>query len=192
MWRKFYCLIMSNIILQHLNQLLRQNPFQLFAIPQNFIINLDHLTKSYLQLQKKYHPDNFVNELPEIKSLALKVSSHINNAYNSLKNPLQRSLTLLDLQGITLNLSSDTQLPQTFLYEQIETHEEIENAVEKQDISLLEQIERSLQNKELILIKKLEEAFNKCELELVIKLTKQLAFYNRLLETVTETINNLN
>lgn len=172
-----------------LRAVLKSDYFALFGLKPNFDIDLSQLKHTYRQLQKKFHPDNFVNRVKEEQVLALSVSAHINNAYSTLASPLERALLMLKMHGLDLDLAQNTHLPEAFLYEQMEVHEEIEMAKQSQDISRLEQIEADLMKKEAQLIQHLEQEFKQNQLTQLIELIKQLAFYNRILNSLTNTIN---
>lgn len=173
-----------------LNNMLKCNPFELFNINAQFEIDLAKIKNDYLELQKKYHPDNFQGN-EEKKSILLMLSSHINDSYTILKNPLFRSIKLLELLGNPLNLSTDTSLPTNFLISQMELHEEIEDAISQNSIEILEQIETQIEEYEAQTTKQIAQAFEQKDLEKVKTNTKQLAFYNKVKTTLNSTISNL-
>jgi molecular chaperone HscB len=99
--------------------------FLSFGLPETFFLDFSRVHKSYLVLQNRLHPDRFFNKETE-KKRAQKYSSHINWAYNVLKDPLQRAEILLDL------------IPDNFpvedLMEQMEKREHLERLSDKQDL----------------------------------------------------------
>jgi molecular chaperone HscB len=161
-----------------------KNYFTLFGIPQVFGMDVSILHDNYLALQKKYHPDNFVNSVLEIKSLVLSLSSYINHAYTTLKSPILRGVYLLKLNKIELDLAKDTKLSQEFIIMQMEFHENIENAIILKDVNKLEEIENHLITVESSLIKQFDQLFNSENYEKVIDYIKQLKFYERLKNTL--------
>ncbi|CAL4325832.1 Co-chaperone protein HscB [Buchnera aphidicola (Eriosoma grossulariae)] len=79
------------------------NYFQLFNLPEKFLIDQKLLVKNFYDLQKKFHPDLFILDTPLIQQKALKQSILINNAFQTLKNPYHRAEYLLNLNNIDLN-----------------------------------------------------------------------------------------
>jgi molecular chaperone HscB len=67
--------------------------FQVFRIPEEYNVDLALLEKRYKHQQKLYHPD--ISKKPN----ALEISTHMNVAYTTLKNPLERAKYVLRLLG---------------------------------------------------------------------------------------------
>ena len=67
------------------------NYFQLFGLEIEFIIDLPKLSTLYQALQKKVHPDRFAHASSQEQMLAVKKSTLVNDAYQTLKNPLKRA-----------------------------------------------------------------------------------------------------
>lgn len=101
-----------------LNEVIIPDPFELFGLDEKFHLILPDLTRTYLQLQNKLHPDRFPVGSPS-QSLAQQYASHINNAYNLLKNPLKRAELLL--QKYSPVLSPNELMEQWDLRERLET-----------------------------------------------------------------------
>lgn len=117
------------------------NYFEYMGLPLSLIVNLDNLEDKYLQLMVKYHPDKFVNKDEKEQHNALAHSSLLNNAYNTLKEPL---LILSHIYKHFLGrdiIKDETTINNPMismefleLYEELDeakTHEEVENFVTK-------------------------------------------------------------
>ena len=76
-----------------------QNYFQLFEIKKNFNVDTNILEKNYFELQKKFHPDKYVNATDHEKRLSLQITSYINEAYETLKYYYLKSIYLLNIEG---------------------------------------------------------------------------------------------
>lgn len=174
-----------------LKQILNYNYFEVFAVNPSFDIDQDDLAAMYRKKQKQYHPDNSTQYDTDTQALVLSVSSHINNAYTNLKNPLNRALLLLELNSFPLDLAHDTTLPPQFLMEQMEFHEELDDAKHARDIEKLERLEQSVQEKEHHITQQLSLAFQQQRFDNARNLTKQLAFYQRVLSHVSNTISSI-
>ncbi|MDQ5921346.1 MAG: molecular chaperone HscB [Pseudomonadota bacterium] len=167
-----------------LYKILTEDAFTVFEIPPNFDLMSAStpLNNKLHELQKKFHPDNWTSN-PSIYGLITRVSSHINSCYQELKNPLSRSLLLLKLNGFHLDLAKNTQMPQAFLFEQMEFHELLDEAAN--DCDKLEQLEQNLENKQKTVIEELGSLFNQKQFEQALELTKQLSFYQKLADLIS-------
>jgi len=63
------------------------------------LINL-HLNRTYIQLQKKYHPDFHGQDSEEERADALEQSSHVNKAYRIFKSPELTMQYFLQMKGL--------------------------------------------------------------------------------------------
>ena len=75
------------------------NYFQLFDIEVSFDVDLNHLSQTYQTLQKTVHPDRFAHASSQDQLLAVQKSAEINDAYQTLKQPLKRAEHILTLRG---------------------------------------------------------------------------------------------
>ena len=62
------------------------NYFELFELPVSIQIDKAKLAEKYFELQKKYHPDFFVNATEHEQAEALEISSLLNKALKILKS----------------------------------------------------------------------------------------------------------
>ena len=170
--------------------ILQQNYYQLFDLPQSFMLDMTALKSKMRTLQQEYHPDNFAND-SELSTLALSISSYINHAYNTLLNPLTRAIYLLELAKITVDLVHDTKFTPEFLFKQIELRESIEEAESASDIDALEEIEQQLKDEADNLVVTINQYFAVQQYNEIIELIKQLSFYDKLLQVVDRTLSNL-
>lgn len=74
-----------------------QNIFNLFKLEQKLIINEGQLKREYMRLQRSIHPDRFVNSDSESQDRVLRISSLVNEAYETLRHPYKRAKYLLSL-----------------------------------------------------------------------------------------------
>ncbi len=85
--------------------------FSLLNISPAFDLDLTALEAEYFKAQRQYHPDRFVGKPAEERNQALQKSMDINQAYETLKNPLKIAQYLLQLQGIIVGTDADTVKP---------------------------------------------------------------------------------
>ena len=103
-----------------------ENYFQLFEIEKSVLIDLNVLEDKYLELQKEFHPDKYVNASDQEKRISLQITSYINEAYNTLKNDYLKSIYLLKIEGYKLEDQNNTISDSVFLMHQMELREEFE------------------------------------------------------------------
>ena len=110
-----------------------QNYFQLFELEPSFVIDFDVLEKKYFKLQKKFHPDKYVNATDYEKRLSLQITSYVNEAYETLINDYLKSMYLLKIVGYEIDDQNNTISDPIFLMNQIELREESENIASKRN-----------------------------------------------------------
>ncbi|HJV88248.1 MAG TPA: Fe-S protein assembly co-chaperone HscB [Noviherbaspirillum sp.] len=121
-----------------------QNHFELFQLPQGFTIDLTTLEKAYREVQNRVHPDKFSHATDAEKRVAMQWATRANEAYQTLKSPFRRAAYLCELNGIDLQVESNTAMPREFLMQQMEWREALEEARHEEDINALENLEAEL------------------------------------------------
>ena len=106
----------------------QQTFFEIFQLPEAYELDVDRLSVGYLAIQKRIHPDNFSSATDSEKRRSLQWATHVNEAYTTLKSPLQRAIYMLGLRG--LSIEHNPQLDPAFLMSQIELREELEEISE--------------------------------------------------------------
>jgi len=106
--------------------------FQLFGLPAGFFIDADTLVLRYRELQRAVHPDRHAGGTERERLLAVQQAARINDAYQTLKDPLARARYLLSLQGIELK-ETDTHMEPAFLMLQMELREALEETAQAAD-----------------------------------------------------------
>lgn len=76
-----------------------KNYFELFGMPVGFLLDNGELAVRYRELQKVVHPDRFAASGEHSQRLALQSATMVNEAYDTLKDPLKRAQYLLTLRG---------------------------------------------------------------------------------------------
>jgi len=88
-----------------------------------FAIEPNDLDQRFQQLQRVLHPDKFASASDAERRWSVQAAARVNEAYQTLKQPLKRANYLLELQGLMLNEETDTQMDPMFLMEQMELRE---------------------------------------------------------------------
>jgi molecular chaperone HscB len=110
------------------------NYFQLFGIENSFDIDLQNLSSSYQALQKAVHPDKFAHASEQEQRIAVQKSAQINDAYQTLKNPLQRAEYILVERGVDMPNEQSSFSDTSFLMHQMELREMLEEIKFSDDV----------------------------------------------------------
>lgn len=100
------------------------NYFELLGFEPSFRLNLAALEKAYFTAQRATHPDRFVGKGEAERLAAITQSQRVNDAYETLKNPLTRAEHLLEMQNIHA-LNDETVVPHAILAEMMALRERI-------------------------------------------------------------------
>ncbi len=104
-----------------------QSYFSLFDLPQQFELNTVDLAERYRHLQRRAHPDKFAGASAQEQRVAVQFSAFINEAFDTLKQPLTRALYLLEIAGWDGERVASQKLAGDFLMEQMELREKLES-----------------------------------------------------------------
>lgn len=107
---------------------LQADDFELFGIARQFQQDRATLDARWKDLQREAHPDKFASDGAAAQRIAMQWSVRINEAYQRLKDPLKRAAYLCELHGAPVNAQSNTAMPATFLMQQMEWREALEEA----------------------------------------------------------------
>lgn len=103
------------------------NYFELFEIPVSLKVDAGKLAKKYFELQKKFHPDYYSKESPEVQAAILEKVAQINKAFKTFKNPDETIRYVLMEKGL-LEEEEKYQLPPEFLMEMMDLNEQLAEA----------------------------------------------------------------
>ena len=99
--------------------------FQLFGLPRSFVIDAEQLDRRYRELQRIAHPDRYASAGDQERRLAMQEATRINEAYQTLKDPLKRGRYLIELDGFVLGDQQRTIRDPEFLMRQMELRERL-------------------------------------------------------------------
>jgi len=174
------------------DSILKQNYFEVFSIPVSTEPDLNHLKEKNRELQQKVHPDRFANSSEAEKREAMQITSLVNEAYNTLKDPLLRLQYMLSLKGVDMNAETDTSMDAAFLMEQMELREEIADVRRQNDpLDVLDTMTSELKNKSADLIQAFEQCFETDDLDKGREIVRKLQFLNKAQKEINEIIEQL-
>ena len=102
---------------------LSKNFFELFGLPVSYTIDDTALRERYRELQRTVHPDRYANASQQEQRVAMQGSTFINDAFETLKDPLKRAQYMLRLLGVDVDSDNETTKDTAFLMEQLELRE---------------------------------------------------------------------
>jgi molecular chaperone HscB len=102
--------------------------FAFLGLPRRLDIDMALLEQRFRELSRQYHPDYFYNAPAKERLAALERSSHLNDAYRTLRHPVSRIEYLLGLEGLALSKPGDTspKVPPSLLEEVFALNEELD------------------------------------------------------------------
>src|SRR6185369_13417182 len=120
---------------------LTSNHFELFGLAPAFVLDVARLESAYRDIQSKVHPDRFANAGDAERRASMQMTTRVNEAYRTLKSPVQRAKYLLEMNGVDVGFDTETAMPKDFLIEQLELREKLEEA---RDAASLDRISKDL------------------------------------------------
>lgn len=109
------------------------NYFELFDLPFAFEVTPEHISDTYRELQRAVHPDKFAHAGEHEQLLAVQKSAEVNDAFETLKDPLRRAEYMLAAQGVDIQIEQKTLQDGAFLMQQMEYREQLEEIAAMED-----------------------------------------------------------
>jgi molecular chaperone HscB len=137
-----------------------QNHFELFGLAPAFAIDGEALERSYREIQSEVHPDRFAHAGDAERRASLQWTTRVNEAYRTLRDPVQRARHLLELHGVDVAFETNTAMPPEFLMQQMELRESLEEATARKDSSRIDSLRKDLSRETQSLEKAIAEAID--------------------------------
>jgi molecular chaperone HscB len=117
--------------------------FALFSMDQTFMLNEAQLEASFKDLQKVLHPDKFATKSLQERDASATASSTVNQAYQMLRDPVERARYLLQRHGSSvLDEGGDSIQDPALMMEMFSIRESVENAT---SIEVLREVQENVQ-----------------------------------------------
>jgi molecular chaperone HscB len=98
--------------------------FARLGLAADFAVNAAELDRRYFALQRQLHPDRFATKTSRERAISQSQAVALNEAYEALKDPLERAVYLLKIKGVDANPDGcHTVKDPTLLMEQMERRE---------------------------------------------------------------------
>ena len=154
--------------------------FNLFQLEPSFNIDTEALEQSYRALAARFHPDKFASASAFEQKQAVMMSSTINDAYRTLKNPIDRAAYLLKSQNIDADAPEHTLFSPEFLMQQMEWRETLMGAQMEQNHDAIRALDQEIQNAQNNLYQDLQQAFEQQDYESAAQWVRHGRFLNKL------------
>lgn len=167
--------------------ILTSNFFELFDVPVAYEVDIDMVQQRYRNLQKAVHPDKFVNASDQEKRISMQQTSWLNEAFNTLRHPVELAIYLLKLKGVDLNLENETTMDAVFLMEQLEMREALSEVRSKDDpLAELDNFAAEIKSKMKTMMDNFSAACNNDQLEDAKELIRKMQFMQKSKKEVDE------
>ena len=164
-----------------------QNYFEIFSLDVSTNPDLNVLNENNRELQRLVHPDKFASSDESQKRQAMQKTSLINQAFNTLKNPVLRLQYMLSLKGLDMNAETDTSMDGVFLMDQMELRERISDVRSKPDpLDELDLITKNLKKTSTDLIVEFDKFYQTEALDISREVVRKLQFINKAQREVSE------
>ncbi|SEA32814.1 Fe-S protein assembly co-chaperone HscB [Microbulbifer marinus] len=111
---------------------LRQTYFEIFGLKPAFALDRAALADRYRELQREFHPDKYAAKSDREQLLAMQYAAQINEAHNTLRDPVLRAAYLLKLAGVEVS-PEQTTADAEFLMQQMLLRERLEEVPSEAD-----------------------------------------------------------
>lgn len=164
----------------------QSNFFEYFDQPVQFTIDLNALHAAQIALQAAFHPDRFVNGTDQEKRVSVQKASMVNEAYETLKEPVKRAHYLLKLSGIEQN-DNQTTNDASFLMEQITFREEMSECRTNADpLDCIEHLSVKLKDRAQVFMQEFEEQYNRNDYTTAQESARKMMFVKKILDQLKD------
>ncbi|MBN3860492.1 Fe-S protein assembly co-chaperone HscB [Neisseriaceae bacterium PsAf] len=121
------------------------NYFEILKFPIDYDLSLDYLESQFQKLATLYHPDRVASLSAFEKKQYMQMFTTLNDAYQTLKNPISRAEYILSLNNIEYDSEKTFQYDPELLESQMLFREKIDDAQNLADlVPIVEEIETNL------------------------------------------------
>ena len=162
--------------------------FTLFQLEPAFDIDAESLEQTYRTLAARFHPDKFASASAFEQKQAVMMSSTINDAYRTLKNPIDRAAYLLKTLGIDADAPEHTSFALDFLMQQMEWRETLMEARAESDLKTLENLNDEIHAEQEKLFCDLKQSFARQDYDTAAQQVRQGRFLDKLRSEISSAL----
>ena len=164
-----------------------QNYFELFGLNPDFEIDGAELQAAQQRLQAIYHPDRHVGADAAGQLASVQMASLVNQAFNTLRDPVRRSRYLLEINGAELPDESATTGDTEFLMEQLELRESVDGCRESDTpLDCCAEIASRLRNRAGEIADEFVAQLNAGQLDEAVESSRKMQFIQRIQQQLSE------
>ena len=162
--------------------------FTLFQLEPAFDIDAENLEQTYRALAARFHPDKFASASTFEQKQAVMMSSTINDAYRTLKNPIDRAAYLLKTLGIDADAPEHTSFAPDFLIQQMEWRETLMEARAESNLKTLENLNDEIRAEQEKLFCDLKQSFARQDYDTAAQQVRQGRFLDKLRNEISSAL----
>ena len=162
--------------------------FTLFQLEPAFDIDAENLEQTYPRLAARFHPDKFASASAFEQKQAVMMSSTINDAYRTLRNPINRAAYLLKTLGIDADAPEHTSFAPDFLMQQMEWRETLMEARAESDLKTLENLNDEIRAEQEKLFCDLKQSFACQDYDTAAQQVRQGRFLDKLRNEISSAL----
>ena len=162
--------------------------FTLFQLQPAFDIDAENLEQTYRALAARFHPDKFASASAFEQKQAVMMSSTINDAYRTLRNPIDRAAYLLKTLGIDADAPEHTSFAPDFLMQQMEWRETLMEARAESDLKTLENLNDEIRAEQEKLFCDLKQSFACQDYDTAAQQVRQGRFLDKLRNEISSAL----
>ena len=162
--------------------------FSLFGLSTTFEVDKRQLDSAYRQAQSQVHPDRFATASAAEQRQALQWATWVNEAYQTLKSPLERARYLLSLHGVSVDEHTHTAMSSAFLMQQMTWRESLAEAKITRQSQVLDALAQEVQAVYEQGLQQLAQAFATQQWDAAADQWRQLRFLNKLDHEITDAL----
>lgn len=171
---------------------LHQDFFALLDQPRRFRLDLTALEAAYHELHGQVHPDRHAHLPDADKRRAMQWATRVNEAFVTLRKPLERARYLLELAGVDAALETNTAMLAEFLMEQMEWREAVEDARAAMAVEELESLYKRLRTHSGEVFASLAEQLDdERDFDAAAETVRRLMFIEKLQEEIDDALEAL-
>lgn len=154
--------------------------FGLLGLPPQFDLDPAVIERAFFERQKELHPDRFATAPAAERVAALSRSRALNDAYQTVKNPVARAEYLLARAGV--RIGDNEQLPAATLMQLMEQREELANVIAERRTAEVERLRADAVAERKALVVALGNHFENNDLHAIKELLMALRYVDRYVE----------
>ena len=146
---------------------------------------------SEMCIRDRVHPDKFAHASDAEKRVAMQWATRANEAYLTLKSPFKRAAYMCELNGIDLQVESNTAMPVEFLMQQMEWREALDDARAHKSSDELDELDSAIRAARKSTVAEIGALLDADDYTQAAGLVRQLMFLEKFSEEVAYALDAL-